>query len=251
MKRTDKPLHVPYELLTLSILRDSTSALLEYRTNSTSAAAFALVNAGGIRATIDQGAITRGEVLTSFPFGNAVVEVPYTGSELRQIFEGLVSGVNQRNGREVTSFFQVSAGVRVEYDPEGEVGSRLVRLTVGEDVVDADEETKYTIVTLDFLTGGGDNILEAVEDGVVVLDTIDEVLTNYIQAHSPIDFELDGRIAVVAGSASGSNSTGPTGTGDGASATTAATGTGSGDRLVLNLALLGFITSMAAVVVWP
>jgi 2',3'-cyclic-nucleotide 2'-phosphodiesterase (5'-nucleotidase family) len=49
-------------------------AMLEYRLNQSSTADFALVNAGGIRATIDEGPITRGEVLTSFPFGNAVVE---------------------------------------------------------------------------------------------------------------------------------------------------------------------------------
>ncbi|RYP62422.1 hypothetical protein DL769_007311 [Monosporascus sp. CRB-8-3] len=195
-------------------------ALLQYRVDSSSDAVFAIVNAGGIRASIDQGAITRGEVLTSFPFSNAVVEVTYTGEELWNIFEGLVSGINQYNGEEVSSFFQVSTGVGVEYNPDNEVGQRLVRLTVGGSPVD--KAAEYVIVTIDFLTGGGDNILEPVDDAIA-LDTMDEVLVRYIEENSPIDFKLDGRIAVVDGSADnggqggggghGSNSTVPTATG--------------------------------------
>lgn len=217
------------------------SALLEYRTNSSGDAVFALINAGGIRASIEEGPITRGEVMTAFPFGNAAIEVTYTGEELRQIFEGLVSGVNQFNDREITSFFQVSTGVQVDYDPEGEIGTRLASLTIaGEPVDDAAE---YTIVTLDFLARGGDNILEPVED-VVVLDTVDEILTSYIQAHSPIDFELDGRISANGGSGgrageseeesgSGSNSTEPS---------------GSGNRVDLPIGALTFAAAAAVIV---
>ncbi|KAJ8124982.1 hypothetical protein O1611_g8658 [Lasiodiplodia mahajangana] len=178
-------------------------AILQYRLDSDSAASFALVNAGGIRATIDVGPITRGEVLTAFPFSNAVVEVEFTGAELVSIFEGIVSGVNQANGDEVTSFVQVSKGVKVEYNPANPVGSRLVRLTIGGEEVDL--ETTYTVVTIDFIAGGGDNFFGPL-DGLVVLDTLDEVLVTYLQANSPIDFELDGRIAVVEGSAEDSAS---------------------------------------------
>ena len=177
-------------------------AILQYRIEGGSDAVFGLINAGGIRATIEEGDITRGEVLTSFPFGNAVVETTYTGEELWKIFEGLVSGVNQFNGKEVSSFFQISSGIKVEYNPDNEIGSRLVRLTVGEEPVQ--DDTEYVIVTADFLTGGGDNILEPVDDAVI-LDQLDEVLSNYIEDHSPIDFEVDGRIAIVDGSGGGNS----------------------------------------------
>ncbi|KAI0847190.1 Metallo-dependent phosphatase [Daldinia vernicosa] len=179
-------------------------SMLQYRVDGGSKAAFALTNAGGIRATIDSGPITRGEVLTSFPFGNAVVEVDYSGADLWKIFEGLVSGVNQFNQRNVTSFFQVSRGVKVEYNPNNAVGERLVRLTIGDKPVD--EEAQYTIVTVDFITGGGDNMLEPTQD-VVILDTLDEVLVDHIRKTSPIDFQLDGRIATVSGNAGANNTT--------------------------------------------
>jgi 2',3'-cyclic-nucleotide 2'-phosphodiesterase (5'-nucleotidase family) len=173
-------------------------ALLQYRLASDSDAAFAIVNAGGIRAAINVGPITRGEVLTAFPFGNSVVEVAYSGEDIWRIIEGIVSGVNQFNGEEVVGFLQVSTGIRIEYNPDNEPGSRLVRLTIGDDPIDF--ATEYRIVTIDFLTGGGDNFFEPIED-VISLDTVDEVLINYLGENSPIDFELDGRISQVEGSA--------------------------------------------------
>ena len=108
-------------------------AMLEYRVNQTrgqdSRPDFALINAGGVRATIDAGNITRGEVLTSFPFGNAVVELKYKGSDLRKILEGCVSKVNQFNQKKLSSWFQVSDGIVIEYNPKNEAGSTLVNFT--------------------------------------------------------------------------------------------------------------------------
>ncbi|KAK7952922.1 5'-nucleotidase domain-containing protein [Apiospora saccharicola] len=187
-------------------------AMLQYRQDGGSDAALAFTNAGGIRATIDAGPITRGEVLTSFPFGNAVVELTYTGAELWRVFEGAVSKVNQFNGKTLGGFFQVSRGVKVEYNPENEAGKRLVRLTVDGKLVDREDgKTAYRVVTIDFVATGGDNILEPVE-GIVILDTMDEVLVDYIKAKSPVGFTLEGRIAVVDGQATatgGGNGTTP------------------------------------------
>ncbi|KAI0551161.1 Metallo-dependent phosphatase-like protein [Xylaria curta] len=177
-------------------------AILQYRLDGGSDAVFALVNAGGIRATIDKGPITRGEVLTSFPFSNAVVEVEFGGDQLWAIFEGIVSGVNQDNKKEVTSFVQVSKGVKVGFNPTNNVGKRLVSLEIfGKEV---DKSAKYTVVTIDFVAGGGDNFFGPIEN-LVVLDTLDEVLIEYIKKNTPIDFELDGRIAIVGETAANSN----------------------------------------------
>lgn len=125
-------------------------AMLAFRRNS-SDVDFALINAGGIRATIDEGNITRGEVLTSFPFGNSLVEVTVNGSYLWTVLEGIMTGVNQVNGEEVTSFLQVSRGIEIEYNPENNNGSKLVSVTIGNSTID--NATDYTLVTLDFLAG--------------------------------------------------------------------------------------------------
>lgn len=159
---------------------------------------FALINAGGIRASIDEGEITRGEILTSFPFGNAVVELTYSGEDLWKVLEGCVSRENQFNGEPVTTGFQVSKGIAIEYNPDNEAGSQLVKVTIGDEPLD--KEGEYRLITLDFLAGGGDNIFETVDDAVT-LDTQDEVLTWYVEEHSPIEVEIEGRLKVVEGSA--------------------------------------------------
>lgn len=174
-------------------------AMLAYRQNSSSDVDFAIINAGGIRATIDEGDITRGEVLTSFPFGNSLVEITLNGSYLWTVLEGILTGVNQVNGEEVTSFFQVSQGIQVEYNPENNNGSKLVSVTIGDSSID--NTTEYNVVTLDFIAGGGDNFFSEVFENVVTLDTQDQILVQYVEAQSPVNIELDGRIAIVNGSA--------------------------------------------------
>jgi 2',3'-cyclic-nucleotide 2'-phosphodiesterase (5'-nucleotidase family) len=174
-------------------------AMLDYRQANSDRANFALINAGGIRATIEAGDITRGDVLNSFPFGNSLVEISMSGDDLWKVFEGIVTGVSEFNGEEVTSFFQVSRGIKVEYNPENNNGSRLVSVTIGGGPLD--REAAYNVVTLDFIAGGGDNFFAETFENVITLDTQDEILTSYIQSQSPVDIELDGRIAIVSGSA--------------------------------------------------
>jgi 5'-nucleotidase len=179
---------------------DVRSALLAYRLNSSTpetAPSFALVNAGGIRASIDEGPITRGEVLTAFPFSNAVVDVTMSGERLWAVLEGIISRVNVDNGKAVTSFLQVSSGVRIEYAPvaANSTSNVLVSVTIGDKPLDMAAE--YTIVTVDFIAGGGDNMLSPPFENLVVLDTMDAVLTRHIGATSPVDIALDGRLKVV------------------------------------------------------
>ncbi|KAG5999600.1 hypothetical protein E4U43_001976 [Claviceps pusilla] len=173
-------------------------AMLEYRQNQTGGANdekpdFALINAGGVRVTIDRGNITRGEVITAFPFGNAVTQVKYSGSDLRKILEGCVSRINQFNQKKTTSWLQVSRNIVVEHDPSKDAGSRLVKVTVGGKALD--DKTDYNVVTVDFVAGGGDNLLKPVE-GFISLDTLDQVLVGYIKQHSPLQNDLQQRVVV-------------------------------------------------------
>lgn len=215
--------------------------MLQYRLDNSADVSFALINAGGVRATIDQGPITRGEVLTAFPFGNAVIELKYSGDELWKIIEGLVSKKHQTSGKDITSWFQVSKGIKIEYNPSNDVGKKLVAVTIGGKALDRTKQ--YTIVTIDFLAGGGDSFFVPVSD-FVVLDTLDEVLVKYIQSKSPVDFKLEGRISVVTGSATTSGT--PTGT-----ASTTPTPTNDAGRLGgvgSSVALLVFTIMLGVVV---
>lgn len=201
-------------------------AMLAYTRNlSAGAGDFALINAGGVRASIDVGPITRGEVLTSFPFGNAVVQISIDGDTLWNVIEGIVSRVSQTNGGPVTSFLQVSQGVRIEYNPNNANGTKLVDVTIGDAALE--RNATYDIVTLDFLAGGGDNFFEPFDE-VITLDTQDEVLTRYIQTQSPVDIALDGRISTVNGTAANGTSGGGNGT-SGTNSTAGGSSGGSGN----------------------
>lgn len=174
-------------------------AMVEYRIANGGHPDGAIINAGGIRASIDAGQITKGDILQCFPFMNAVVDLKFTGKQLWDIFEGIVS---QRNsaGETVTSFVQVSKGMQFTYDPSKPQGSRLVSLNVGQaDPVPAIELTKeYTIATVDYIATGGDFFIpKSEQQRIISLDTLDVVFNNYVSAHSPVNVGLSGRISQV------------------------------------------------------
>lgn len=129
-----------------------TDAMLTYRLNQSGTADVAIINSGGIRATIDEGPITRGEVLTSFPFGNAIVEITISGEELWKTLEGVYSKVNQYNGKAVTSVIQVSRGMNITWNSSNGNGSRLVGVQFASGPLDREKD--YNVVTLDFLATG-------------------------------------------------------------------------------------------------
>ncbi|KAL6814510.1 Metallo-dependent phosphatase [Trichoderma sp. SZMC 28015] len=175
-------------------------AAFEYLYNLTTDApadqrpSFALINAGGVRATIDAGNITRGQVITSFPFGNAVTKLTYSGEDLLQILEGCVSRVNQFNNQKLSSWFQISHNLNVKYNPSNPPGFMLMDARISGQRIEPEKE--YVIATVDFVAGGGDNILPKRSD-FVVLDTLDEVLVDYIKAKTPLTNALEKRVGKV------------------------------------------------------
>lgn len=64
----------------------------------------AVMNGGGVRATIKAGEITYGDVLSVFPFGNHLRTIEVTGQQLLDALELSVSAVPEENG----GFLQVS-----------------------------------------------------------------------------------------------------------------------------------------------
>jgi len=156
----------------------------------------AITNSGGYRASIDAGDITLGQVLTTMPFGNAVVDLTFTGGDLWKSFESIVSKVSQFNGQIVTSFVQVSKNIKFKYNPTAAVGSRLVELSINDKPLSASDATTYKIATWDFLANGGDNFWPKQSD-FVSLDTQDEVFVAYLKQSGPLTGQLDGRTSTV------------------------------------------------------
>lgn len=170
-------------------------AMLDYGRGVDEQVSFAIINAGGIRASIDEGNITRGEVLGSFPFGNAIVQLQYTGQAIWDVLDGIIAKVNKINGKAVTSFLQISAGMEITYNMSaGQTGGKLNNVTIGDRAIQLDQT--YRFVTLDYLAGGGDNFFEETTD-YTTLDLQADILEAYLQKHRPINIGLDGRLSAV------------------------------------------------------
>ena len=117
-------------------------------------ATIAFQNGGGIRASIDAGEITVGEVITVLPFSNTLATVQISGADVIEALENGVSDVENGAGR----FAQV-AGLKYSYtlaNPPGERVSDVLVKGEGDEWVPIDEEATYTIVTNNYVRGGGD-----------------------------------------------------------------------------------------------
>jgi len=195
-------------------------AMLDARTSTGSNVSSCIINAGGIRATIDAGNITRGQVLTAFPFGNTITELKFSGEDLWKIWEGVVSDVSQFNNVKLTSFAQTSRGTRVTYNPSLDPGSRLINLEFASNPNDTstfaavDPNMTYTIVTLDFIAGGGDNIIP-IQTNFVSLQTAAEILDAYIAKTSPVNITVEGRLVTTEATDSAASEGGDGGDGAG------------------------------------
>ncbi|KAG0294665.1 hypothetical protein BGZ98_001692, partial [Dissophora globulifera] len=136
----------------------------------------AIINTGGIRAGILKGDITNGEVITVAPFGNYVVQTPMKGQELLDTLEAVVEGSRNDTGKVVKGFIQVS-GLRFSYDStQRNLGTKTAEIqdrTGNWKGIDADQT--YSVVTLDFLLRGGDNIfLQQSREDTIQYKTLDQ-----------------------------------------------------------------------------
>lgn len=129
----------------------------------------ALQNGGGIRAGIDAGPITVGEVITVLPFGNTLATMSLKGSEIFEAFEHSLSAYPNESG----GFLHVS-GAKVTFDSSEPVGSRVQSieyLTEDSTYVALDKEATYSIATNAFTAKGGDGysvFAKAYEEGRVL-----------------------------------------------------------------------------------
>ncbi|CUH27099.1 Trifunctional nucleotide phosphoesterase protein YfkN precursor [Jannaschia seosinensis] len=111
--------------------------------------AIAIQNGGGIRASIDEGEITMGEVLTVLPFQNTLATFETTGETVVAALENGVSQVEEGAGR-----FPQVAGLTFAFDPSAEPGNRVSDVMVGGEPIDMD--ATYGVVTNNYVRTGGD-----------------------------------------------------------------------------------------------
>jgi 5'-nucleotidase / UDP-sugar diphosphatase len=154
-----------------------------------------ITNGGGIRASINAGPVTVGEVLEVLPFGNTLARVDLTGEQVKAALENGVGRVETGEGR-----FPQVAGMRFTYNPDAPAGSRVVSIEVMRDgsYVAIDPAATYRVVTNNFMLTGGDGYAVFTQ-GRNQLDTgfiMADVVMDYIGANSPVNPPVEGRINV-------------------------------------------------------
>jgi len=153
-----------------------------------------ITNGGGIRAKkiYDPGTkISRRDILSELPFGNVVVKLGLTGSQIWEALENGVSQVEQNSGR----FPQVS-GMSFKWNPKAEVGSRVVSVEIGGQPLS--KYKTYTLATNDFLAKGGDGY-SVFKKGKVIIDAsgaklMAGMVMDYIKAKGSVSPKVEGRI---------------------------------------------------------
>ncbi|MBU0903926.1 MAG: 5'-nucleotidase C-terminal domain-containing protein [Firmicutes bacterium] len=157
----------------------------------------ALQNGGGIRASIEPGDITVGDVLKVMPFGNALAILELTGAEIKTALEHSVSQVPKENG----AFLHV-AGMKFEYDSSKAAGSRVTKVEVktgADSFAPLEDGTKYFVATNTFTAKGGDGyevFKKAYNEGRVSEPGIVDYTSfiDYIKTLDKVEPKVEGRI---------------------------------------------------------
>ncbi|WP_164659857.1 bifunctional UDP-sugar hydrolase/5'-nucleotidase [Tropicibacter sp. Alg240-R139] len=155
----------------------------------------AIANSGGIRASVDAGDVTMGEVLTVLPFQNTLSTFEISGQGVIEALENGVSQVEEVKGR----FPQVS-GISFTFDAsvapnEGRVRDIMVASEDG--FVPIDPAATYLVVTNNYVRNGGDGYKMFSGDDKNAYDygpDLADVTAEYLAANAPYQPYVDGRI---------------------------------------------------------
>ncbi|QFI36356.1 bifunctional UDP-sugar hydrolase/5'-nucleotidase [Moritella marina ATCC 15381] len=147
---------------------------------------FAIMNSGGVRASIETGNISYKDVLTVQPFGNIITYVDMTGAEVMDYLN--VVGTKTRDSGAYAQF----AGIQMTV-----ASDQVTNVVIAGKALDTAATYRFTIPSFNAAGGDGYPNITA-HPAFVNTGYVDaEVLKDYIQANSPInvdDFAPKGEI---------------------------------------------------------
>ncbi len=154
----------------------------------------AIVNGGGVRASIPAGDITLGQIISVHPFGNYLCVVEATGQEILDALEMGVRNTPEENGgflqvSGITFTLDVSVPTSVTLDENGlfvSVGEtrRVSNVLVNGEPIDPAKT--YTLASHDYLIKNAGDGYTMFQDNVLMQDAVmldNQVLINYITDH--------------------------------------------------------------------
>ncbi|WP_420023055.1 bifunctional metallophosphatase/5'-nucleotidase [Cereibacter azotoformans] len=153
----------------------------------------AIANGGGLRASIEGGTVTMGDVLTVLPFQNTLSTFQVSGETVVAALENGVSEVEEAAGR----FAQV-AGLTYAFDPAAPAGSRVSEVMVMEEEgwQPIDPSRTYGVVSNNYVRQGGDGYTMFIKaaNAYDFGPDLADVTAEYLAAHAPYAPVIEGRI---------------------------------------------------------
>lgn len=152
----------------------------------------AIINGGGIRASIEAGPVTMKDLTTVFPYGNEIVLITITGEKLLEALEASLASLPEE-----TAAFPHVSGMSYTIDTREEFipgdyydggssyqkpqnpGARVKDVKIGGQPLELDRE--YRIATINFLANGGDSYGAFKESPALLSGIIDdEAMIQYV-----------------------------------------------------------------------
>jgi 5'-nucleotidase len=165
-------------------------------------AVVAFMNPGGIRDELDflasgaegDGNVTFGEAFSVQPFGNSLVTMTLTGTQIDTLLEQQFD--NPEVGQQ--RFLQVSEGFTYTWDASEPTGSKIDPATIMINGVVVDPNASYRVTVNSFLADGGDNFFILAQGTDRLGGEVDlDALVTYFQANSPVPPGPQDRITMV------------------------------------------------------
>ncbi|HEX8438023.1 MAG TPA: bifunctional metallophosphatase/5'-nucleotidase [Archangium sp.] len=151
-------------------------------------AVIAFQNPGGVRADINAGDITFGEVFAVQPFANNLVTLTLTGAQLETLLEQQFQSAG-------TLILQVSRGFAFSWKASGPQGDKVdpASITLHGRVID--RAANYRVTVNNFMVSGGDGYTVLTEGKDPLTGVLDlDALEAYTRANNPLPTPALGRI---------------------------------------------------------
>ncbi|WP_146586303.1 bifunctional metallophosphatase/5'-nucleotidase [Puniceibacterium confluentis] len=151
----------------------------------------AIANSGGLRASIDAGEVTMGEVLTVLPFQNTLSTFFVSGQTVIDALENGVGQIEEGAGR-----FPQVAGMTFAVDKAAAPGSRVSDVMVAGAPIDP--AATYGLVSNNYVRNGGDGYKMFIDakDAYDFGPDLADVTAEYLAAKGPYKPYTDGRITM-------------------------------------------------------
>ncbi len=157
-------------------------------------ASAAICNGGAMRAALPSGQITKGDLLTIYPFGNVFMVREFSGE---QLLEALEHGAAEEGGKGPRLL--QAAGLSYAVDGSLPAGKRISRVMISDgkgSMQPLSMKKTYKIALTDYLIGGGDGYA-VLKEGKYISSPqvlIMEIVEKYLKQNSPLKLPEGKRI---------------------------------------------------------